>query len=149
MYDSKIGHLVSPSGDKYRKVLKTLAPYEADTEGKCLNPQRFPKVIETGEVVDIQAFINSHLADTRLENILRSLRSGEREVVTFDPDLPVEDLTSLPKTLSEIRSSQALLNKLLPEVEKLKKANTQTVDNVSLTADEIVKLRDFLSKEVK
>ena len=149
MYDSKIGHLVSPAGDKYRKVLKTLAPYEADTEGKCLNPQRFPKVVDTGEVVDIQAFVNSHLADTRLENVLRSLRSGDREVVTFDPDLPVEDLTSLPKTLSELRSSQALLNKLLPEVEKLKKANTQTVDNVSLTADEIVKLRDFLSKEVK
>lgn len=145
MYDNTIPVLPIPNGDKYRKVFKDLEPFEVDEHGECINKSRFVKRVETGEVIDIQAQINSYLDSTRIETILRSM-SGNQEKIIFDPNLPVEDLTDLPKTLGELKQAQQLYEtKIAPALKNIEAQQTQ-VQHQSLNADEIIQLRALLSK---
>lgn len=149
MYNNTIGVLVTPSGDKFRKLYRDVEPYETDIHGECINKSRFVRQMETGEVVDIQAEINSYLESTRLETILRSMNRQLQKVV-FDDTLEVADLTDLPATIHELRNAQSLYNdKIAPALKEFEqKQVVQANNSVSLTPEEILGLRDVLRERV-
>lgn len=150
MYNNTIGVIPIPSGDKYRVITKVLQPYEEDTSGNCINKSRFTKTVpdtDSNGVVkklDIQAQINSYRDSVRIETILRSLNANNQPKIVFDPELPVEDLTVLPKSIGEAKAAYDMLPGLNKSLQDLQ-SKVEHIENVSLSNDDIVALKALLN----